>query len=107
MQALLEPFADTLAPDVLEAYSHPTSDGSARNRSNMRRAAKLLEEAGWTVEEGTLRNEAGEAFTIEVLLTSGSTESANITYKLLKELNKSDSIGPIMMGMKKPVPTHR
>ena len=30
-------------------------------------------------------------------------ESANITYKLLKELNKADSIGPIMMGMKKPV----
>ncbi len=30
-------------------------------------------------------------------------ESANITYKLLKELNKSDSIGPIMMGMNKPV----
>ncbi|SDR67470.1 allosteric NADP-dependent malic enzyme [Formosa sp. Hel1_31_208] len=30
-------------------------------------------------------------------------ESANITYKLLKELNKSDSIGPIMMGMRKPV----
>ena len=28
--------------------------------------------------------------------------SANITYKLIKELNKSDSIGPIMMGMKKP-----
>ena len=30
-------------------------------------------------------------------------DAANITYKLLKELNKSDSIGPIMMGMKKPV----
>ncbi len=30
-------------------------------------------------------------------------DSANITYKLLKELNKADSIGPIMMGMKKPV----
>jgi malate dehydrogenase (oxaloacetate-decarboxylating)(NADP+) len=30
-------------------------------------------------------------------------ESANITYKLLKELNKAESIGPIMMGMKKPV----
>ena len=30
-------------------------------------------------------------------------ESANITYKLLKELNKADSIGPIMMGMRKPV----
>jgi malate dehydrogenase (oxaloacetate-decarboxylating)(NADP+) len=30
-------------------------------------------------------------------------EAANITYKLLKELNKSESIGPIMMGMRKPV----
>jgi malate dehydrogenase (oxaloacetate-decarboxylating)(NADP+) len=30
-------------------------------------------------------------------------ESANITYKLLKELNKVDSIGPIMIGMGKPV----
>jgi malate dehydrogenase (oxaloacetate-decarboxylating)(NADP+) len=29
-------------------------------------------------------------------------DSANITYKLLKELNDSDSIGPIMMGMRKP-----
>ena len=30
-------------------------------------------------------------------------ESSNITYKLLKELYKVDSIGPIMMGMGKPV----
>ncbi|MEL0455102.1 NADP-dependent malic enzyme [Flavobacteriaceae bacterium SZ-1-7] len=30
-------------------------------------------------------------------------DSANITYKLLKALNEADSIGPIMMGMRKPV----
>ncbi len=30
-------------------------------------------------------------------------EAANITYKLLKELYKVDSVGPIMMGMDKPV----
>jgi malate dehydrogenase (oxaloacetate-decarboxylating)(NADP+) len=30
-------------------------------------------------------------------------ESANITYKLLKELNNAESIGPIMMGLRKPV----
>jgi len=30
-------------------------------------------------------------------------DSANITYKLLKELHEADSIGPIMLGMKKPV----
>ncbi|RNL93362.1 NADP-dependent malic enzyme [Sinomicrobium pectinilyticum] len=30
-------------------------------------------------------------------------DAANITYKLMKELNKADSIGPILMGMRKPV----
>ena len=30
-------------------------------------------------------------------------ESANISYKLLKELNGVESIGPIIMGLKKPV----
>lgn len=29
-------------------------------------------------------------------------DSANITYKLLKELNKAENIGPIMMGLRKP-----
>ncbi|MCL4164892.1 UNVERIFIED_CONTAM: hypothetical protein GTU68_042922, partial [Idotea baltica] len=29
-------------------------------------------------------------------------ESANITYKLMKELNDTESIGPIMLGLKKP-----
>ncbi|MGY3791483.1 NADP-dependent malic enzyme [uncultured Aquimarina sp.] len=32
-----------------------------------------------------------------------SLDSANSTYKMLKELNNFESIGPIMMGMKKPV----
>ncbi|NRD24278.1 NADP-dependent malic enzyme [Winogradskyella litoriviva] len=30
-------------------------------------------------------------------------DAANITYKLMKELNNAESIGPIMMGMRKPV----
>ena len=36
-------------------------------------------------------------------LTFPNLESANITYKLLKELNKAESIGPIMMGLRRPV----
>jgi malate dehydrogenase (oxaloacetate-decarboxylating)(NADP+) len=30
-------------------------------------------------------------------------DAANITYKLIKEINKAENIGPIMMGLKKPV----
>jgi malate dehydrogenase (oxaloacetate-decarboxylating)(NADP+) len=37
------------------------------------------------------------------ILIFPNLESANISYKLLKELNHADSIGPIMMGLKKPV----
>jgi len=36
-------------------------------------------------------------------LVFSNIDSANITYKMLKELNKADNIGPIMMGMHKPV----
>jgi len=32
-----------------------------------------------------------------------SLDAANSNYKLLKELNNADSIGPILLGMKKPV----
>ncbi len=30
-------------------------------------------------------------------------ESANITYKLMKELNKNQSVGPILLGLKEPI----
>ncbi|WP_170774289.1 extracellular solute-binding protein [Ruegeria lacuscaerulensis] len=72
---LLQPFADTLPPGVLEGYSLPESDGSARNRSNIRKATALLAEAGWTIQDGVLRNAAGDAFTLNVLLQQGDTES--------------------------------
>ncbi|MAZ27387.1 MAG: NADP-dependent malic enzyme [Cytophagaceae bacterium] len=36
-------------------------------------------------------------------LVFSNLDSANITYKMLKELDKADNIGPIMMGMRKPV----
>lgn len=37
-------------------------------------------------------------------LIFANLDSANVTYKLMKELYKTGSIGPIMMGMGKPVP---
>lgn len=83
VRELLEPFADELVPDAFEAYELPSSDGQPRNRRNMRRATQLLEEAGWTVQDGVLRNEAGEPFSFEMLLTTGSNESANISYEAL------------------------
>lgn len=65
---LLEPYADTLLPGTLEGYSLPVGDGTARNRTNLRRAAALLQEAGWQVENGQLVNAAGQPLALTVLL---------------------------------------
>lgn len=65
---LLEPFADTLPPGTLEGYSLPVGDGSARNRSNLRKAMALLQQAGWTVQDGVLKNAQGQQLELTVLL---------------------------------------
>lgn len=72
---LLQPYADDLPPGALEGYALPVGDGSARNRTNIRKANQLLTEAGWTVQDGVLRNQNGEDFAITVLLQQGDTES--------------------------------
>ncbi len=72
---LLEPFSDELLPGALDGYSLPVSDGSARNRTNIRKALDMLAEAGWTVgREGRLRNAAGKFFELEILFRQGSAE---------------------------------
>ena len=84
---LLEPYADTLVPDSLEAYALPVSDASPRNRRNVRRAAALLEEAGWSIRDGVLRNAEGRPFEFEILLGDSAHEAvANIFSDALRQL---------------------
>ena len=87
VRELLEPFADSLVPGALDGYALPASDGSERNRANMRAAAKQLEAAGWTVQNGVLRDAAGAPFAFEILLTAGQSEAvANIFSDALRQL---------------------
>ena len=87
VRALLAPFEAELVPGALDAYALPVSDGSPRNRANMRTAAKLLEEAGWTSQGGVLRNAAGEPFRFTILLQQGQNEAvANIFVDALRQL---------------------
>ncbi len=72
---LLEPFADSLPPGAIEGYELPVSDGTMRNRDGLRRALALLEEAGWTVQDGVLRDAAGAPFAFDIVLRTGDTAS--------------------------------
>jgi peptide/nickel transport system substrate-binding protein len=74
---LLAPFKDTLLPGALEGYTLPAGDGSEANRGAIRAATALLEEAGWTVQDGVLKNAAGEPFTFEILITNGADDIIN------------------------------
>jgi peptide/nickel transport system substrate-binding protein len=74
---LLEPFADDLLPGTLEGYEFPVGDGNVANRSGLRRATALLEEAGYTVEGGALTGPDGPV-TFEILLQTGSSEVGSI-----------------------------
>ncbi len=74
--ALLEPFRDRLPESVFgEPYAPPVSDGSGRNRRALRQAARLLEEAGWTLTADGMRvNAAGERLTLEFFDDSSAFE---------------------------------
>ncbi|WP_425038780.1 extracellular solute-binding protein [Primorskyibacter sp. S187A] len=74
----LEPFAADLLPGALEGYSLPVSDGSERNRANIAKAMALMEEAGWTIQDGVMKDSAGTPFTFEILLRQGSSENQAI-----------------------------
>ncbi len=72
---ILAPFADSLPPGALDAaHEPPSAEGDQRNRRNLRLAAQLLEEAGWVVTGGALRNARGEPFAFEILLASSAEE---------------------------------
>lgn len=75
---LLQPFAAELPPGAIEGYALPVSEGDQTNRKNIRAAAELLEEAGWTVgDDGVLKNGKGEPFAFEILLVTGQDEMAS------------------------------
>lgn len=73
--AQLEPYKDELLPGTLEGYSLPVGDGTERNRDATVKALKLFEQAGWTVQDGLMKNAAGEPFTFDILLVTNATEN--------------------------------
>ncbi len=76
---LLAPFAADLPPGALEGYALPEGDAArAVDRGNLRKALRLFEEAGWTVQDGAMKDAAGKPFSFEIVLAAGATETQTI-----------------------------
>lgn len=79
---LLAPHPGAVRPDVMDGtWRPPASDGSGRDRDQLRRALGLLAEAGWSVTGGELRRSAsGEPFRFEILVSNKDQERLALAY---------------------------
>jgi len=66
--ALLEPWRGKLPDTVFGPMTvPPRTDGERSLRGNLRKAKALMNDAGWAVRDGKLRNAAGDPFVLEYL----------------------------------------
>jgi microcin C transport system substrate-binding protein len=79
--ALLEPFRGTLPEEVFGApFSPPVSDGSGQDRSLLRKANQLLQQAGLAVKGGKRVNARGEPIAIEFLIDEPGLEPHHMPF---------------------------
>ena len=79
--ALLEPHRGKLPEAAFgEAWKPPVSDGSGQDRKLLRKAAELLNAAGWTIKDGKRVNAKGESLTVEFLAFERVSEPHHALY---------------------------
>ena len=67
--ALLEKYRDQLSDEIFTKQWKPaTTLAPSSLRKNLIQARDLLAEAGWTIQDGVLKNKQGEVFKLDVLL---------------------------------------
>ncbi len=71
--ALLEPFRGQVPDEVFTTpFAAPVNDGTGRIRGNLRKASRLLKQAGYAVQNGVLVDKSGNPLTVEFLLFESS-----------------------------------
>jgi microcin C transport system substrate-binding protein len=83
-RALLQPLVDEgLLPKTVlsEEVTQPSlSNGRQLDRKNLRKASRLLDDAGWIVGDDGMRRKNGEVLRIEILDSSPSFDRINIPF---------------------------
>ena len=78
---LLEPFRGQVPDEVFgEPYVPPVSDGSGQDRTLLRKASQLLNDAGLVVKDGKRVLPNGEAFKVEFLIDEPSFQPHHATF---------------------------
>lgn len=79
--ALLEPFRGKVPDEVFGVpFVPPVSDGSGQDRKLLRRAAQLLDEAGFHIKDRKRMTPQGEVFRLEFLLDEPAFQAHHMPY---------------------------
>ncbi|MDG9885371.1 ABC transporter substrate-binding protein [Pseudomonas putida CSV86] len=79
---LLEPLRGRIPEQVFsEEFKNPVTDASGMIREQQRQAYKLLQDAGWRIENDRMVNAQGKPLTIEFLLAQTEFERILLPYK--------------------------
>lgn len=85
---LLTPYKAHLLPGALEGYEFPMGSAKSRDRKGLSRAIDLMEEAGWTIQNGRLVDANGTQLQIEMLLRTGNQQYQSIMDIYAKSLDQ-------------------
>jgi microcin C transport system substrate-binding protein len=91
---VLKPFADKLPKALLtDSFKTPRTDGSGRNRKQIRAALALFKSAGYSVKDGQLLGPTNEQMRVEILLVQPGFERLIAPYvQTLKRIGIDASI---------------
>jgi microcin C transport system substrate-binding protein len=79
--ALLEPFRGQVPDEVFGApFVPPVSDGTGQDRSLLRKASQLLQDAGFVIKDGKRLLPNGEVFRLEFLLDEPTFQPHHMPY---------------------------
>ena len=79
---LLEEVRAEVPPEVFtEVYKNPDNGTPTKARNNLRAALKLLEEAGWKLEDNRLIGPDGKQMTVEFLMNGPLYEKIALRYQ--------------------------
>jgi microcin C transport system substrate-binding protein len=79
--ALLEPFRGKVPDEVFgEPFVPPVSDGSGQDRTMLRHATRLLDQAGFAVKDGKRVTAQGEPISVEFLLDEPSFQPHHMPF---------------------------
>lgn len=81
-QELLAPYPGLVREEIMTGhYTLPKSDGSGRDRNNLRKALELLTQAGWETADGRLVNAGtGDPFAFEILVATREQERIALAF---------------------------